>query len=203
MALEPITTEIIFELMYISLGLSIFGLILNKILGLKSSVMKEIRVDAKNLQARLNQAQALGDPRIMQELQAETMQLLKQMLKKQLLPMGIRCAIFLGIFFILSFYYGGYEYWYWVYFLWSLGFSMATFGLTKAYKKVTGKEDKRKSFAKEIMESIGPKQRSSFYISNISPEKPQDSLIDEQVSTTDEKSQKTEDSDDWKDRLQN
>jgi len=33
MALEPITTEIIFELMYISLGLVIFGLVLNKILG--------------------------------------------------------------------------------------------------------------------------------------------------------------------------
>ena len=203
MALEPITTEIIFELMYISLGLSIFGLILNKILGLKSSVMKEIRNDAKNLQERLNQAQILGDPRIMQELQAETMQLLKQMLKKQLLPMGIRCVIFLGIFFILSFYYGQYEYWYWVYFLWSLGFSMAVFGLTKAYKKVTGKEDKRKSFAKEIMESIGPKQRSSFYISNVSSEKKQESLIDDQASVSDEESQESEDSNDWKDRLQN
>ena len=201
MALEPITTEIIFELMYISLGLSIFGLILNKILGLKSSVMKEIRVDAKNLQDRLKQAQVLGDPRIMQELQAETMQLMKQMLKKQFLPMGIRCIIFLGIFFILSFYYGGYEYWYWVYFLWSLGFSLSVFGLTKAYKKVTGKEDEKKSLAKEIAASLG--QRSSYFISNVSSIETQDSQIDDHTSKNDEENQESEESDSWKDRLQN
>ncbi|MHA1468718.1 MAG: hypothetical protein ACTSP6_11675 [Promethearchaeota archaeon] len=201
MALEPITTEIIFELMYISLGLSIFGLILNKILGLKSSVMKEIRNDAKNLQDRLKQAQVLGDPRIMQELQAETMQLMKQMLKKQFLPMGIRCIIFLGIFFILSFYYGGYEYWYWVYFLWSLGFSLSVFGLTKAYKKVTGKEEEKKSLAKEIAASLG--QRSSYFISNVSSIETQDSQIDDQTSKNDEENQEPEESDSWKDRLQN
>ena len=201
MALEPITTDIIFELMYISLGLVIFGLILNKILGLKSSVMKEIRDDAKNLQERLKQAQVLGDPRIMQELQGETMQLMKQMLKKQFLPMGIRCVIFLGIFFILSFYYGGYEYWYWVYFLWSLGFSLSVFGLTKAYKKVTGKEDEKKGLAKEIAASLG--QRSSFYISNASSVKTQDSPIDDQASKSDEGNQESEESDAWKDRLQN
>jgi len=201
MALEPITTDIIFELMYISLGLVIFGLILNKILGLKSSVMKEIRNDAKNLQERLKQAQILGDPRIMQELQAETMQLMKQMLKKQFLPMGIRCIIFLGIFFILSFYYGGYEYWYWVYFLWSLGFSLSVFGLTKAYKKVTGKEEEKKSLAKEIAASLG--QRSSYFISNVSSVKTQDSPIDDQASKSDEENQESEELDAWKDRLQN
>jgi hypothetical protein len=186
--------------MYISLGLSIFGLILNKILGLKSSVMKEIRVDAKNLQDRLKQAQVLGDPRIMQELQAETMQLMKQMLKKQFLPMGIRCIIFLGIFFILSFY-GGYEYWYWVYFLWSLGFSLSVFGLTKAYKKVTGKEEEKKSLAKEIAASLG--QRSSYFISNVSSIETQDSQIDDHTSKNDEENQESEESDSWKDRLQN
>lgn len=200
MALEPITTEIIFELMYISLGLSIFGLILNKILGLKSSVMKEIRNDAKNLQDRLKQAQVLGDPRIMQELQAETMQLMKQMLKKQFLPMGIRCIIFLGIFFVLSFNYGGYEYWYWVYFLWSLGFSLSVFGLTKAYKKVTGKEEEKKSLAKEIAASLG--QRSSYFISNVSSVETQDSQIDDHASKSDEENQESEESDSWKDRLQ-
>ena len=201
MALEPITTDIIFELMYISLGLVIFGLILNKILGLKSSVMKEIRNDAKNLKERLKQAQILGDPRIMQELQAETMQLMKQMLKKQFLPMGIRCIIFLGIFFVLSCYYGGYEYWYWVYFLWSLSFSLSVFGLTKAYKKVTGKEEEKKSLAKEIAASLG--QRSSYFISNVSSVKTQDSQIDDHASKSDEENQESEESDAWKDRLQN
>ncbi len=201
MALEPITTDIIFELMYISLGLVIFGLILNKILGLKNSVMKEIRDDAKNLKERLKQAQVLGDPRIMQELQGETMQLMKQMLKKQFLPMGIRCIIFLGIFYVLSFYYGGYEYWYWVYFLWSLGFSLSVFGLKKAYKKVTGKEGEKKDLAKEIAASLG--QRSSYFISNVSSVETQDSQIDDHVSKSDEENQESEESDSWKERLQN
>jgi len=201
MALEPITLDIIFELMYISMGLVVFGLILNRILGLKSSVMREIRENARNLQERLRQAQVLGDPRIMQELQVETMQMMKQMLKKQLLPMGIRCIIFLGIFFVLSFNYSQYEYWYWVYFLWSLSFSLLVFGLTKLYKKVTGKEDERKSILKEIMDSVKPKQRSSFYISAKPAEKTLDSSLDDRPTNKEEENQEVEKSDAWKDRL--
>jgi hypothetical protein len=193
MATEPITIEIIFELMYISIGLVIFGLILNKILGLKKSVMKELRENTKNLQERLIQAQVLGDARIIQELQVETMQLMKQMLKKQLLPMGIRCIIFLGIFFVISFFYGHYEYWFWIYFLWSLCFSLLSFGLTKLYKKVTGKEDKRKTFAKEI--------QSSFFISNTSSET-HNSFKNNHELKNEEDNQESERSDAWKDRIQ-
>ena len=201
MATEPITIEIIFELMYISMGLVIFGLILNKILGLKSSAMKELRYNAKNIQERLIQAQVLGDSRIIQELHVETMQLMKQMLKKQLLPMGIRCVIFLGIFFVISFFYGHYEYWFWIYFLWSLSFSLLSFGLTKLYKKVTGKEDKRKTFAKELMSTISPGQQSSFFISSTSSETLNSSKNNHELKSEGD-NQESKRSNAWKDRIQ-
>ncbi len=195
--MEPLTTAIIFELMYISMGLTIFGLILNRILGIRSSVMKGLRDKAKNIQERLKQAQALGDPQITRDLQLESMQLMKQMMKKQFLPMCIRCIIFLGIFFILGLIYGQYEFWFWIYFLWSLTFSLTVFGLTKLYKKVTGKEDKKKSFAKEIMELSSPSQQSSLYITNIKPTESLDSLSLEDK----EDSVENEREDAWKDRI--
>ncbi len=195
--MEPLTTEIIFELMYISMGLTIFGLILNRILGLRSSVMKGLRVKAKNIQERIKQAQVLGDQQLSRELQLETMQLMKQMMKKQFLPMCIRCIIFLGIFFFLSLIYGQYEFWVWIYFLWSLTFSLTAFGLTKLYKKVTGKEDKKKAFAKEILDFGSPFQQSSFYATNIKSKE----LLDSPSPEVEEDNVESEREDAWKDRI--
>ena len=167
MALEPLTTEIIFQLMWISIGLVIFGYILNWILGLKPEVMKKIRDDGRNLQERLRQAQILGDQTLMLQLQQETMQLMKTMLKKQLAPMAIRCVIFLGIFALLSFQFGMYEYWFWVYFGFSLGFSLLAFGIRKLFLKLTGKESKKDQF-RDLMGSLGGTQQGmgSFHISS-------------------------------------
>ncbi|MFX1453483.1 MAG: hypothetical protein ACFFCM_21820 [Promethearchaeota archaeon] len=167
MALEPLTTEVIIQLMWITIGLVIFGNILNWILGLKPEVMKKIRNDARNLQERLRQAQILGDELLMFQLQQETMDLMKQMLKKQLAPMAIRCVIFLGIFFLLSFQFGMYEYWFWVYFAFSLGFSLLAFGIRKLFLKVTGKETKKDNF-RDLMGSLGGTQQGMgpFHISS-------------------------------------
>ncbi len=167
MALEPLTTDIIFQLMWISIGLVLFGYILNWILGLKPDVMKKIRDDARNLQQRLRQAQILGDQTLMLQLQQETMQLMKTMLKKQLAPMAIRCVIFLGIFALLSFQFGMYEYWFWVYFGFSLGFSLLAFGIRKLVLKLTGKESKKDQF-RDLMGSLGGTQQGMgpFHVSS-------------------------------------
>ncbi|MBD3341664.1 MAG: hypothetical protein GF353_21345 [Candidatus Lokiarchaeota archaeon] len=209
MATEPLTIQVVLELMFISIGVVIFGLILNKILGLKSSKMKELRDKAKNLQERLRQAQILNDPQLMQELQAETMQLMKGMLKKQLLPMCIRCIIFLGIFAIISFFYGQYEWWFWVYFLWSLGFSLLSFGLTKLYRKLTGKDDKKKEFAQEIFGSISPAQQGGLgSLSSLGSQSRLEHKSDEtetfpEYSKEDITPTKIERKDAWKDKIKN
>ena len=207
MAIEPLTTDIILQLMWISIGLVLFGYVLNWILGLKPEIMREIRDKARNLQERLRQAQVLGDEHLMLQLQQETMSLMKQMLKKQLAPMGIRCAIFLGIFAILSFYFGKYEYWFWVYFAFSLSFSLLAFGIRKLYLKVTGKETKKERFTKELMGSLTGAQQGNgpFHLSsqirdtsiNISDSQNQPE-IEEQGS---DKPESSEDSESWKDRL--
>jgi len=211
MALEPLTTNIIFELMYISIGLVILGYILNWILGLKPEIMKEIRDNARNLQERLRQAQILGDELLMFQLQQETMTLMKQMLKKQLAPMLIRCVIFLGIFAILSFYYGRYEFWFWVYFAFSLSFSLLAFGLRKLYLKITGKETKREKFSKELFGTFTKTQQGigSFHlsgqtqedISNISDTSTQFSNEIEKKESN--QSEESENSDSWKNRIKN
>ena len=82
MVLKPLTTDVIFELMFITLGLVLFSLLLNKLLGVRTSKMREIRDKAKNLKERVRQAEILGDPVLMQQLQIETMALMKHMLKK-------------------------------------------------------------------------------------------------------------------------
>ncbi|TFG04989.1 MAG: DUF106 domain-containing protein [Promethearchaeota archaeon] len=206
MALEPLTIDIIFELMYISIGLVLLGLLLNWLLGLKPEVMRELRDKAKNLQDRIQQAQILGDQQLMMELQQETMALMKQMLKKQLAPMAIRCVIFLGIFALLSFYYGKYEYWFWVYFGFSLAFSLLAFGVRKGYQKITGKEAKKEKFAKELMGTISPSQsaENQIYIpSNVlnsserGPSIDLESLNQEATGESD----KTQEGDAWKDRM--
>ena len=200
---EPLTVDIIYELMFISFALVLFGLLLNKLLGVKPSKMKEIRDKAKNLRERIRQAEILGDQVLLQQLQVETMQLMKIMLKKQLVPMCIRCVIFLGIFIVLSMVYGQYEFWFWIYFLFSFSFSMAAFGLRYLYKKVRKKEDKRKSFAKEIMELVYPKsqiQTAGFTLTGHTDAEFQTSSTSEDI--TDQNSEEEKPADSWKDKLQ-
>jgi len=208
MTLKPLTTDIIFELMFIALAMVLFSLLLNKILGVKTSKMREIRTKAKNLRERVRQAEILGDPVLTQQLQVETMALMKHMLKKQLIPMCVRCLIFIGIFIIISMLYSQYEYWFWIYFLFSFSFSMIVFGIKYLYKRVTKKKDKRKGFAKEIMESIYPKQRSTlqspgFHLAGHPTTESQNLSNSQELTNGDEEKQEVEESDAWKNRIQN
>ena len=206
MATEPITIEIIYQLMLISLILVIFGLLLNKILGIKQSKMKEIRNKALNLKERLRQAQLLGDTMLLQQLQLETMQLMKQMLKKQIIPMSIRCVIFIVIFIFISMIYSKYEYWIWWYILFSFSFSISAMLLGRLYKKITGKGDKTKAFAKEIMGTLAPQQSMHLQGLNL-PGHPTAEVQSLQASQgappLENNDQKTEKTDAWKEKIQN
>ena len=156
--------DIILQLFFVAIGMSAFSLLLNKILGLKPERMKMFRQKLLNLQDRIKQAQILDDPQLMQSLQFEMMQLSKEMLKKQILPMCIRCFIFIGILIFLNFIYADYvtgllpfpilffgDGWFAVYFLFALAIGFSIFGIKKLYFKVTGKESKRKRMAREMM----------------------------------------------------
>lgn len=142
--------ELIIQIMFISLVMVVFGMFLNRIMGLKPSKMKELRDKALNLQERMSTAQAIGDAQLLSQIQRETMQLTKQMMVKQFIPTCIRCVIFLVIFAILGIIYADFPEWFLLYFLFSLGFSLLFFGLRHLYKKATGKEDNKTNLMREI-----------------------------------------------------
>ena len=155
---------IILQILLITIGMIIFRMVLNRILGLRKERMHEFKEKALNLQERIKNAQALGDIRLMAQLQRETMQLTRQIMVKQFIPMCMSCIIFLGIFIFLSFIYAEAgknllpfnifilgRGWVAVYFLFSIGFSLIIFGLKKLYRRITGKNVSKQSNLREII----------------------------------------------------
>jgi len=157
--------EIVLQLVLISFILILISQILNKILGMSPESMKEIREKATNLQKRIANVKAMGDYRMMQELQMETMALMKSIIKKQLVPMCLRCIVFLGIWAVLGIVYADYGTgtdfffglgWFFLYFLLAIGWSLLFYGIRRGIRKVKGKEGDKRTFAREIMEMLSP-----------------------------------------------
>ncbi len=199
--------EIYLQLFFISFGMVLFSLLLNKILGITPETMKDVRDKATNLKDRIQHAQVLGDMRLMQELQAETMQLMKLMMKKQLVPLCLRCFIFIGIWIVLSFFYASYGPqsgfffglgWFLYYFLLAMGLSFAIMGIRYGYRKATGKEDRRTSFIKEMSQILNfsslRQGAGTFYQMPTSPSTPQ--------QPTDTWKSRIQSTTEWKDRIQ-
>ncbi|MGQ4873804.1 MAG: EMC3/TMCO1 family protein [Promethearchaeota archaeon] len=160
--------DIILQILFISIGIYIFSLILNKIMGLQPQKMKLFREKILNLQERFKQAQIIGDPQLLQSLQLEFSQIAKDMMKKQMIPMCFRCIIFIGILIVLNFIYADYatgllpfpllflgDGWFALYFIFALSISLLVYGFKKLYFKITGKESKRTRIAKEMMDIQG------------------------------------------------
>lgn len=177
---------IILQIFLITLGITLFSLLFNKIFGLKASAMREFRDKAMNLQERLKNAQLMQDYQLMRQLQVETSMMMKDMMKKQMIPMCLRCFIFLGIWAVLGFIYADYstgllpfpipllgDGWFAVYFLFALSMSLIMLVIRLAYKKITGKGDNRQSFAKEMLGMMGPAQQQGIFNTPQTPQSPQ------------------------------
>ncbi len=199
-------TLIILIILFITIGMIIFSMLFNKILGLKKEEIKNIREQALNLRERMKNAQVLGDPQLLIQIQRETMQLSKQMMEKQLIPMCLRCFIFIGIFTTLSFILADYDRgllpfplwilgsgWFAIYFIFSITFSLIIFGIKKLYKRFVQKETKKKSYLREIMGILSPTQQTSGISYQLSDPT--------QSQTTSQTSSETVES--WKDRIKN
>jgi uncharacterized membrane protein (DUF106 family) len=152
------------QILLISLGISIFSQLLNKIMKLDPQHMKATQARMQELSRELNASRGVGEinsqvaagkpTRSYEEINQELMVLMKKMAKEQFLPMILRCGIFWGIFALLGAIYGsagpvltfdvlffGRE-WVGAYVMFSFIFSMSFFGLQKLYKKITH-QDKR------------------------------------------------------------
>jgi len=184
---------IVIQIMFIALGMVIFSTLLNRIFGLKLADMKQLQERIFNHQERMRNAQAIGDMQIMRELQMESVALMKTMMKKQFLPMCLRCVIFIGIFAVIGLIYAPYEFWFITYFLFSLLFSFSAMGIRYAYKKLMHKEDNTRSMSRELMGMLNPTQEDSGRFLQYS--RPP------QLNTDLEDNLPHEGTDSWKDRL--
>jgi uncharacterized membrane protein (DUF106 family) len=163
--------------MFITLGMIALGMALNYILGLRKDVLKELRKNALNLRKRMKNAQVMGDYELMAQLQQDSMKFMKMMMKKQMVPMCLRCLIFIGIFIVLGFIYSDYESgllpfpllffgsgWLAIYLIFSLYFSLVIWGI----KRLTGMGKKTQSSVREIAGIVSPTQPSTGLISKVS-----------------------------------
>ena len=196
---------VILQILFITIGMFIFGFLLNKILGISKETMKDFTEKALNLQERMRNAQVLDDTQLMSQLQRETIQLTKQIMLKQFIPICLRCSIFIGIFGILSLIYTDYgrgllpfpllffgSGWLALYFLFSISISLIAYGVKRLYKKLTGREIRTQKDLRELMLLMSPApQRSGFSIP-----------ITGDTSRSIQKEDQPEEKDSWKKRVQ-
>ena len=193
---------IILQIFFITLGMVVFSLLLNKIMGVTPSSAKEFREKAKNLQERMKNAQLTSDTQQLYSLQQESMQLTKEMMKKQLLPSCVRCIIFWIIFAIVGVFYNPYgalldfpilffgSGWVAVYFIFSIGITVVIYLARWGYKKITGKQDTRKNDVTEIRNILSGSSTEAKEIFQLDTQKDE---LDTNVAR----------SDSWKERIKN
>jgi len=147
--------EIIIGIMLITIAMIGVSELLNRIMGVNTEAVRELQKKSKNLRERMRTAQLTGNSQIMLELQRESMELTKMMMKKQMIPQCVRCLIFWGIFAVLGAVYADYAEgllpfpilffgngYLAVYFMFSITFGLILYGIKRLYRKLTGKEVK-------------------------------------------------------------
>ena len=206
---------IIIQILFVTIGMIVLGMGLNYILGLRKEALREMRKKAKNLQERIKNAQLLGDYQLMAQTQQESLQFMKLMMKKQFIPLCLRCVIFISIFAVLGIIYSDYKSgllpfpllifgngWVAIYIIFSISISLIIYGVKRIYRKITGKGTKTQSYLKEIMGIISSPQQSNelpFQISSNTQNYTND-YRDVNVGRTNEDLLPRKDS--WKDRIE-
>ncbi len=206
---------IIIQILFVTLGMIVLGMGLNYILGLRKEALREMRKKAKNLQERIKNAQLLGDYQLMAQTQQESLQFMKLMMKKQFIPLCLRCVIFISIFAVLGIIYSDYKSgllpfpllifgsgWVAIYIIFSISISLIIYGVKRIYRKITGKGTKTQSYLKEIMGIISSPQQSNelpFQISSNTQNHMND-YRDVNVGRTNEDLSPRKNS--WKDRIE-
>ena len=158
---------VIIQIVFITLGMIVLGMVLNRFFGLTKEKLQDMRTKALKFRERMKNAQLLGDYEQLVQIQRESTQFMKLIMKKQMIPLCLRCIIFIVIFMILGTIYADYYYgllpfpilifgngWIAVYLIFSIYFSLFIWGV----KKLTGMGTKTKSSVKEIMAIASPQQ---------------------------------------------
>jgi uncharacterized membrane protein (DUF106 family) len=162
---------VLVQIVFITLGMIALGMVLNHFLGLTKEVIYDMRKKALNFRERMKNAQLIGDYDQLVQIQQESTQFMKLIMKKQMIPLCLRCIIFIVIFMVLGLIYAPYDQgllpfpilifgsgWIAVYLIFSIYFSLFIWGV----KKLTGMGTKTQSSVKEIMAIVSPQQEAGL-----------------------------------------
>lgn len=206
--------EIIIQIMLITVGMVALSEVLNRILGTNMEAARELREKSQDLQERMRTARLTGNQYEMQELQQESLELSKQMMKKQMIPSCVRCLIFWGIFAVIGFVYADYvagllpfdllffgSGWFAIYFLFSISFSLILYGFKRLYRKLTGKEVKRNKASRGMLGGLSPQSEGEEQYLQLTREIPNESRQEEVIKEIREEEGERSKTDSWKDRI--
>ncbi len=208
--------EIIIQIMLITIGMVALSELLNRILGINMAAARELREQSQNLQERMRTAKLTGNTYEMQELQQESLELSKQMMKKQMIPSCVRCLIFWGIFAVIGFVYADYvagllpfdllffgSGWFAIYFLFSISFSLILYGFKRLYRKLTGKEVKRNRASRGMLGGLSAQSEDDEQYLQLTREIPNESRQEEVIEEIRDEEGERSKTESWKDRIKN
>jgi len=146
--LEIASTTDYLNVFIVSLVMMIISILFSKKFGLPIQQQVEIQQKLRDLQEEMKLAQ--GDIYKMQEIQKQSIELMRIITKKQLLPMCIRTITFFGVYFVMSSFYIGVVFdknplpifgygFFSLYFLYSIGLSLINLLINFLIKKIRKK----------------------------------------------------------------
>ena len=199
--------------MFITIGMVALSEILNRIFGLNMETAKLLREKSQDLQQRMANARITRNPEEMIQLNRESIEISKLMMKKQLIPSCVRCIIFIGIFALVGVLYAKYAVgllpfsiplfgsgWFAIYFLFSLTFSVILYGFKRLYRKLTGKEVKRSGTLGGLLGTFShqTEEQINLQLTKSIPQESADEINREKIQDKDFEEQQV---DSWKDRI--
>ena len=107
MLLEISKTDAIWQISLITVFMVFLSQLFQKKFALSQESQMSMQADITDLQDQMKNAK--GDMQQMEQLNAEMMLIMKNMSKKQLIPMLARSMLFIGLFAILGWIYGDYK----------------------------------------------------------------------------------------------
>jgi uncharacterized membrane protein (DUF106 family) len=174
---------VVIQIMFITLGMITLGVVLNHFLGLTKDTLQDLRNRATHFRERMKNAQLMGDYQQLVQIQQESTQFMKLMMKKQMIPLCLRCIVFIGIFMVLGLIYADYASgllpfpllifgsgWVAIYLIFSVFFSFFIW----LVRRLTGMGGKTQTKVREIMGMVSPQQNVglSSYVSSNAPDEP-------------------------------
>ncbi|MHA1613064.1 MAG: hypothetical protein ACTSYU_13485 [Promethearchaeota archaeon] len=101
--------EVVWQIVGISLIMFTFSQWFSRRFKVSQESQMQIQMQVQDLQDQLKVAQEEHNPELTVQLNAEMMEVMKVMYKKQLVPMLIRSVVFFGLFGLMRLLYGGFD----------------------------------------------------------------------------------------------